>query len=266
MPLHDTLQLSTLHPAGRAFVVNTSSRNDAGSLVGILNGVSLSSLGLDSGGPEGKKRRIKCCLLTDVTDLRVRRKRCRLIIRNLAFQATEAMVRERLDLFGPLVEVDVPRVRVSVQTDEGETERLNPRGFGFVTFLCEKDANIAVSASVLDGDSSGGKGVKICNRFVAIDFCVAKDRYVQREETGSLAIAEEAGARSEEDLEPTEEAEDTEENNGEDEADEEDNSVEDENVEDSSQNDDMEENLSVAAEGKTALGSDVHEGCTVFVR
>lgn len=262
MPLHETLQLSTLHPTGRAFVVNTSSRADAKTLVDVLNGVSVSSLGLDSTDTEHKKRRIKSCLLTEVTDQRHRKKRCRLIVRNLAFQATEDMIKEKLDVFGPIAEVDVPKVRVKVRGDDGEYERLNPRGFGFVTFLCEKDAKNAVSSSLLEGDSSGGKGVKICNRLVAIDFCVPKDRFVQND--GSLN-----DESSNQAMEIEGEGEKDEGELGE--ADE---SLEDADLdEDAEERDDEEDagdqDASETAEvtGKrSAPGSDVDEGCTVFVR
>ena len=259
MPLHETLQLSTLHPAGRSFIVNTSSRADAKTLVEVLNGVSVSSLGLDSAETENKKRRIKGCLLTEVTDPRHRKKRCRLIVRNLAFQATEDMVREKLDVFGPIAEVDVPRVRVKVQGDDGEYERLNPRGFAFVTFLCEKDAKNAVTSSLLEEESSGGKGVKICNRLVAIDFCVPKDRFKQGDGsvTGeSSNQGMDVGEHSEGGEGGSEEAFDDDENNDDD--------AEDID-EETSVDGETSETLDVAGK-KSTVTNDVEEGCTVFVR
>ena len=41
----------------------------------------------------------------DITDLSLRKRKCRVIVRNLSFLATEVNVADKLGKFGPLVEV-----------------------------------------------------------------------------------------------------------------------------------------------------------------
>jgi RNA recognition motif-containing protein len=273
-PLYEELALATVHPAGRAFLVTTSSKTDAAAVMDTLNGSTLASLGLDDAAPaERKKRRIKCCRLVDITDSRRRRRQCRLIIRNLAFQATEELVREQLDIFGPILEVEIPKVAVSLKGDE--KDRLTPRGFGFVTYLCEKDAKLAVKSSLLEGDGVGvKKGVKVCNRFVAMDFCLAKDKYKPSESSTAEEVVEtteEDAAEVDDDNEDDsvqgssqgasdddEQEEDGDENN------EDDDDKGDEPLEGDGKEE--EDGIDAQLEKKSIFGNDVSEGCTVFVR
>ncbi len=121
--------------------------------------------------------------LADVTEIELRKRKCRLIIRNLSFQATQQNVIDKLKRFGPIVEVEIPTVlvnlpisdkmrrKLSIPDEPGATlskERM--RGFAFITFVCEKDARTAVDNSA---------GLKICNRDIAIDFSMSKESYLK---------------------------------------------------------------------------------------
>jgi nucleolar protein 4 len=126
--------------------------------------------------------------LADIVDTSLQRKKCRLIIRNLSFQATEQNIIDKLGKFGPIFEVSIPKVEVTRKIDnpdsdpDGNTKKrtrkmisldepkLQPRGFGFITYLCEKDAKNVVEGSV---------GLKICNREIALDFCASKEAYTK---------------------------------------------------------------------------------------
>ncbi|GKY97770.1 hypothetical protein MPSEU_000735200 [Mayamaea pseudoterrestris] len=66
-----------------------------------------------------------------------RKKACRLILRNLAFSATEREIRKSLSTFGPLTEVHIPTV----------TGAPTHRGFAFVTFEKVNDANECLKAA-----------------------------------------------------------------------------------------------------------------------
>ena len=52
--------------------------------------------------------------LSDVTDMSLRKRNCRVIVRNLSFQAAEFNVADKLGKFGPLLEVASPRVTVAL--------------------------------------------------------------------------------------------------------------------------------------------------------
>jgi nucleolar protein 4 len=178
----------SLIPAGRVMLLTVPSRQDVPKVVSHLDGMTVKALGLSTVSEE-KGTEVKCKLtcrsLKDVTPVDSRKQKCRLILRNLSFQAVEENVATRLLKFGPLVEVSIPRIEVDHSKTEGGAKngyaknrfekkqqqgqkQLKPRGFAFVMFLCEKDAASAVS---------GCEGLKICNREFALDFCQHKYGY-----------------------------------------------------------------------------------------
>ena len=151
--------------------------------------------------------------ISDITLLEFRKRKCRLIIRNLSFQATEQNVIDKLSSYGPIVSVELPKRIINivsnnknnnVDDDEKMSNKMNynncidkdedeedddhnynnnndihdsesqikskSMGFGFITFLCAMDAEYVVEKCI---------GLKICNREVAIDFCMAKETYLK---------------------------------------------------------------------------------------
>jgi RNA recognition motif-containing protein len=132
-----------------------------------------------------------------ITEARLRKRKCRLILRNLSFQATETNIATKLMTFGPLTEVAIARVPVDAseaqnkrrrfknnsnggEEEVAQTPRLKSRGFAFVTFLCENDARKAVEES---------SSIKICNREFALDFCTSKDKHATPEDAAAAAEA-----------------------------------------------------------------------------
>lgn len=86
----------------------------------------------------------------------LQKKRCRLIIRNLSFYAKEPHIIKAMEMFGPVVEVHIPKI--------GSTAR----GFGFVTFEKEKDANKCLQAK---------EPIVIANRTVEVSYSLNKTIY-----------------------------------------------------------------------------------------
>ena len=222
----------------------------------------------------------------DITEERLRKRKCRLILRNLSFQATEENIASKLISFGPLTEVAIARVPVTAHNDEEESSnkkrrfktnksnegepKLKSRGFAFVTFLCESDAIAAVA---------GCSKLKICNREFALDFCVAKDRHL----TAAAAPSADAGDTATDTVDgvtETNDEVDKDRDKGDDvddSKDQEEQDTEDENSESDIadiENEELDNNNTNAAldsgrpkkqkiETKPA---DIAEGCTVFVR
>jgi RNA recognition motif-containing protein len=123
---------------------------------------------------EGKlKEKLLCRTAADITEIELRKRKCRLIVRNLSFFATQQNVVDRVKQFGPLVSVDVPLTSIAKTTENPRQKRNNgeegggntvvrPVGFAFVTYLCEKDAQAAAK-------NSGG--LRVCNRWVVLSCC-----------------------------------------------------------------------------------------------
>ena len=168
------------------------------------------------------KEKVFLRCLNDITEPSLRKKKCRLILRNLSFQATERNITDKLSRFGPIVEVYIPKTEIRVTpTADGDSEgrKFNrkrkhpststtssegdsssgaagevgeyikhvPRGFAFITFLCEKDALDAVQNSV---------GMKICNREVALDMCSSKEihqKALEKAAAGGSEVVEKQG-------------------------------------------------------------------------
>ena len=211
-----------------------------------------------------------------------------MIIRNLSFQATEENILDKLVKFGPIVEVTIPKISISVDASkkthrkkENVSEVLRPRGFGFVTYLCEKDALDAVNNS---------QGLKICNREVAIDFSMSKDIYTRDEnvnsENQSIEIEENEFDEDQQVGKSDDDEDDVDDDDDEDDEDDDDDDVdnEDEGEEEEEEDDDDEQedededeqdnqndndndndNKSISSL-KKELKSDVEENRTLFIR
>ena len=208
-----------------------------------------------------------------LTEPRLRKRKCRLILRNLSFQATESNIASRLLQFGPLTEVSIARVAVDRSVDsrrrrkkdaDGDAPlepKLKSRGFAFVTFLCENDSKAAV-------ENSGS--LKICNREFALDFCTAKDKQATAEgQAGEgSAAAEESAAPAE--VDGVESGSDEAPEDGASEDDHDSENAEEGNAsgEEGSHSDHEEgaEDESPAVSVKPAKPADVKEGKTIFIR
>ncbi|CAM9353199.1 unnamed protein product, partial [Hapterophycus canaliculatus] len=101
-------------------------------------------------------------------------KQQRLIVRNLNFHAKEEDLAKAFSEFGPLAEVHIPTVKVTSQrrvkgSDEQETVTQDrSRGFGFVQFLCPRDAARVVKDHGV---------LKISGRDAAVDYSITKEKY-----------------------------------------------------------------------------------------
>jgi nucleolar protein 4 len=300
-PMYSTLEV--LVPNGRIMWIGVPSRKDAVKMTQSLDGITIGNLNLkfpkdDNVEIVKRKEKLVVRSLADVTEYELRKRKNRLIIRNLSFQATEQNVADKLSKFGPLIEVSIPKLVVKQedrkQNEDGsrgfnrrgksqDEEKLRPRGFAFVTFLCSKDAEEAVSAS---------SSFKICNREVAVDFCLRRDifeEHGQENEDGEKENDEDKDdeVENKEDKIMKEDKSDSS-NSDEDDSDEDDSDVDDSDVdsdnkddvdndEDNDENDDDDEeedekdhdgddNDKYEDEKKDADYDDVRLGCTVFVR
>lgn len=276
-------------------LLTTHSRKDANTLVLKLDNATPKSMGLPERPtaqstdqlPSPKFPNLSARLVKDVTVELTRKQKCRLIIRNLSFQAVEDNILQRFRKFGPITEVSIPRIAVSLPTKPGKSsarkgssevvpEKLKPRGFGFVTFLCESDAQKAVNG--------GCEGLKICNREFAVDFCLNRhahewelkrsedtkeDENLKPENQTVEEVADEED--EDEDDEDDEEEEPSEDGSGaredgESEAEDED-EIEDSEGDDAEESDeDKEQKTSPDASAPSKALEDVGEGRTVFVR
>lgn len=197
--------LSILFPPGKVMLLTVPSRQEAGKVIDVVNKNTIKSLGFgkllekqqaadsedEELGDEFDLLKLKNRLgdrlvarsLADLTEIELRKRKCRVIIRNLSFQATQQNVIDKLKKFGPIAEVEIPTMTVNVPITDKMRKRVavpdepgavlakeKMRGFAFVTFVCENDARSAVEQS---------SGLKICNRDVAIDFSMSKDTYIK---------------------------------------------------------------------------------------
>lgn len=308
--ISDHLQI--VSPPGKILLVTSPSRKEATKVLQIINKSNLNNLGftkyIDAKNLENNKEeddedddednnetdnaafeslklknklkdRLVARLLSDITLTEHRKRKCRLIIRNLSFQAIERNIIDKMQKFGPLVSVEIPtetiekkakRAKHKAQLDENSEDAVllkeKPKGFGFVTFLCEKDANEVVSNS---------SGLKVCNREVAVDFCMSKTTYIkygkegeETEENAENKTNEETGEDKDDEEDNNEEEEDDEEEDSESIEGEEDND-DDDDEEDLDENDD-EEDKKEAQDSKDnkprKYENDVEEGKTLFVR
>jgi nucleolar protein 4 len=262
--------------------------------------------GLDVTKPRKEKLVVRTA--AQVTPEEQRKRKCRLIVRNLSFLATEQNLLDKMSKLGPVVSVELPKkvveprdskegrdngkggARRHKETAEGPQER--SMGFGFVTFLCESDAQTAVSNS---------SNLKVCNREVAVDFCMSKETYEKygkkQDETsvteaaadgnddavkdvgeeGSVDADDDSagGSDGEGESDDGSMADDVDDVEGSDDDDEEQDEDSEAEGSDSEGSDQGEESGDEGKEGSTAdalektkkePSEDVHEGCTVFVR
>lgn len=292
--LYESLGSDTIiSPPGKSMLITCPSRKHVDLFVSKLGGVSIGSLGVASaadGASHLAAAKLFARRLADVTDVRLRKKKCRLILRNLSFQASVANVLDRMSRFGPLVEASLPTV--TVQHKDGSTKEKS-RGFAFVTYLCAADADRAVKESA---------GLRICNREFAVDYCDSKhghekqmqaekeastkaddtstdrktpddsedgydseqkDEGISDEENGSEEDEEASG--SEQDVEEVSEEENGLEQ-GDDVSDEENGSEQEEGVSEEENGSELEDEEDEADTRPTALSGDVSEQRTVFVR
>lgn len=268
------------YPAGKIVLLTANSRPDAQKIVERINADTIGSLGFgkfnfaevskkseaddEADSDENAateafktknmlKQRLIARVHSEVAPVTHRKKKCRLIIRNLSFQAREEHILEKMKRFGPIVDIDLPiqviEKPAKKRSKQGETSDADVnstvrkiethRGFAFITFLCEKDARAAVEQSAGEGKTP----LKVCNREVAVDFCHSKDSYLKFGAAGSEEgeTTEPTTTEQKEEANKTEamEVEEDEENDNENDEDEEgDGSGDDEENDDFSDDDD----------------------------
>ena len=144
-----------VHPAGKVLLVTAASRSDAATLKAGLEGnpAALKVLreysqahrtqeqgGPSRSGPPAAKKGERLVLrpLTALTAPDLRKRRGRVIVRNLSFEATERNVADKLGRFGPLVSVEVPKVAKAEAAGAAAAAKMRPRGFAFVTVRTDR--------------------------------------------------------------------------------------------------------------------------------
>ncbi|XP_018611631.2 RNA-binding protein 28 [Scleropages formosus] len=195
-------------------------------------------------------------------ELKNKNKKARLIIRNLSFKCSEEDLQQVFSKFGTVLEVNVPL------KPDGKK-----RGFAFVQFKNILEAGKALSATNMK---------EIKGRQVAVDWAVAKDKFVSTVKASPGSAGEEAqieetpprskpGAKSTaEDVETDSEGEDEEEGDDSEEEDEADSDNSDAGSDDDDDEDEDEGDDSSEDDGhppkKNPQPSDVREGKTIFIR
>jgi nucleolar protein 4 len=304
--------LEAKYPWGRAMLVTASAKKDVQPIIKKFDGMTIKMLEkaivdmetrIDPNGKsfvaQSENQFIKCRSVVDVDTANLDRRKqfCRVIVRNLSFQAQFEHIAKKLVKFGPIVDITLPVAAakggdkdkpsagdVSESTDDvkrGGT--VKHRGFAFVTFLCQKDAEAVIAqqagaAPAVDGQGrkAAATSVQICNREVAIDFCDHKSGYERKKMLA--ALSSEAEADADKTLDSAESVADVKalcrENVAPD-SDEEEEAAEDMDVdeqddeqedEDDDEEDDDEQEEEEEEEEDTRTLDDAQEGRTVFVR
>lgn len=202
--------LAILSPPGRIYIISAQTRAEKDKIVMKLNNSTntiFERLQKDSkkentnqeevvnAAEKGaNKGRVLVRSLHDIpTDSKIQKRLCRVIIRNLSFHATEENILTKMLSYGPVREVTLPRVAIPMQENQRKRNRVNAnesgngneklksRGFAFVTFLCVSDADKAVKDS---------GNMKICNREVAIDYCISKTSFNKQATNEELEAAD----------------------------------------------------------------------------
>ncbi|RYG64603.1 hypothetical protein EON64_13655, partial [archaeon] len=164
--------LHIISPVGKVFLVTGDARKDTEKIQQALVKHTVRSLNLlqyvqkhkssaDAEEPEDETLAALNCenrlgthlqgrLLSEIEhDEALRKRKCRVIVRNVSFQACEVNVLDKLTSFGPLVQLDMP----AHPSNEGNnTGKIKHRGFCFVTFLCRGDAEAVVKESAAGGE------------------------------------------------------------------------------------------------------------------
>eukprot|EP00003_Mantamonas_plastica_P029878 TRINITY_DN718_c0_g1_i7.p1 TRINITY_DN718_c0_g1~~TRINITY_DN718_c0_g1_i7.p1 ORF type:complete len:666 (+),score=302.70 TRINITY_DN718_c0_g1_i7:705-2702(+) len=167
-------------------------------------------------------------------------KRCRLIVRNLAFRVKEVRLRREFGEFGYISEVVMP-------TDA----KGRFKGYAFIQYVIGPDAIHAIKAL-------NGKEIK--GRTIAVDWCVAREDYQK-----SLEVQGGALVMNDDDDDDQKEGQDDEEESDDDEEDEEEEEEESESDSDS----DSESESESDSEDEVPVEeryNDVQHGTTVFIR
>jgi len=125
------------------------------------------------------------------------KKKNRLILRNLAFKATENDIRKVLESrFGPLIEVHLPRVPEVApggqDEQDGDTNDkkkksspLRHRGFAFVTFANHRDAQVCLQQCSEVAERGNGEKLEIRGRQVRVDATMDKTHYEEQKQQQS---------------------------------------------------------------------------------
>ncbi|KAJ0029218.1 hypothetical protein NQD34_004215 [Periophthalmus magnuspinnatus] len=200
--------------------------------------------------------------------------KARLIIRNLSFKCSEDDLRETFAKFGTVLEACIPL------KPDGKM-----RGFAFVGFKNVSEAAKALTAMNMK---------EIKGRPVAVDWTVAKDKYLSTRPSSSTGMntkcepakvveqSDDSSVEEEEDEEEESEEEDrgeeeksesedstVEEGDEEEDEEEDDDDLDDEDDEDEAEDDDEEDDVdrkNKKKKFKKALPSDINEGRTIFIR
>ena len=107
--------------------------------------------------------------------LSIQKRSSRVIVRNLSFRASIDHVKKALSQFGPIVEVHIPTVDVSLIEDHvsaGMKNKKQHRGFAFVTFGDDVGAKQSIIAS-----QDKSNPIFIMDRNVAIELALPKDKH-----------------------------------------------------------------------------------------
>jgi len=201
----------------------------------------------------------------------------RLIVRNLAWDTTEADLRATFLPFGPIQAIDLPTAPSKLPTEPGKpAPPPRARGFAFVWFMVRNDAQRAMDAIngkpiIRAPDAANamgkGKGKKVEvgeGRPVAVDWAMSKEKWQEREREQEKEKEEQGEDAEEEDEDEEGEGE------GEDEDDEEEGEEgEDEDIEmgedDEAEDDDNEADEEEEEPAKPKLPT-TDVGSTLFIR
>ena len=192
-----------------------------------------------------KSAQIRTRMMIDLTS-KAKQRKFRLIVRNVAFSATELDVRKAFETHGPLLEISVP----SNETRGGAAHK----GFAFGSSRAEM---------MLPPPSRSMNG-KIGKRAVAVDWAMRKGAYLVDEEKGGSDAGSKNEKAEEAEGKNDEEMADAKEDGGNDDEEEEDDSSDDES--DGSSDSDGDEAKDERETPTKDLGGDVDQGLTVFVR
>ena len=112
----------------------------------------------------------------EILALQAKKRTSRVIIRNLSFYATEHNIRQVMEKFGEVVDINLPLVPFQKDDSYQGKKRQQHRGFAFVTFAKQTSAQNSVDVC------AGKEKVLIKKRAVAIDFSVSKFQHKRMKE------------------------------------------------------------------------------------
>jgi len=161
----------------------------------------------------------------------------RVVVRNLPFSATDDDLISLFESFGPLREA-----RVVVTTTDGQETK--SRGFGFVEFECDADAERAVKKGLFE----------LKGRLVAVDDALGKSEYQQQQQRRTPPVGASEEEQRNHDKATREEEEEEEEDNG------------DAKDKDEDDDDEEEEDEEKEKQEEEETRGDAAEGRSVFVR